>query len=277
MSARYLFILSVFYQLFSFHAFAQDSNDMRTTFPLQPQFAEGLPVRSVLIVMYRNGERVIADSTETERFQHAFGLRPGAAFRQSFADMAVSRIIREPDIKEAAYELYNMSYGDPVVLVVRVYFLDKGELKSIGGKKGMVVSKRSGDFPVLLETSRAKVSFLLNGGVGLFNDNNAFFSKGPEFTQGNPVATDPAVKGVRFWAESYIEPGLSAITKLGESKFYVYGAASALISARNTTDIYTSGGTVFADVERLYGGILAAGLGKQKKVNVDVIKDDLKL
>ena len=114
------------------------------------------------------------------------------------------------------------------------------------------------------------MSFILNGGVGLFNENNALFSKGAEFTKGNPVATMPAGKGVRFWGEAYLEPGVSVISQLGNSNTYLYGAGSVLISGRNSTDIYSEGSTIYAAFERLYGGILFARLGKNKQTNIDI-------
>jgi hypothetical protein len=111
--------------------------------------------------------------------------------------------------------------------------------------------------------------FIMNGGVGLFNEINPFFSKGTEFTQGNGVANDPANKGIRFWGEAYVEPGLAAITRLGKSKWYGFGAATVLASGRNTSDIYSKGPAGYFDWERLYAGLLAVGLGKNKNTNID--------
>ena len=125
------------------------------------------------------------------------------------------------------------------------------------------------DFPTISETSHSKLTMLLNGGAGIFNESNALFAKGPAFTQGNPIANNPAVEGVRFWGESYAELGLAGIWQLGKSNFYAYGAASVLLSARNTSDIYSNSSTIFADAERLYAGILAARLGKKKNISID--------
>lgn len=240
------------------------------SFPVQPSFGEGLPIRQIIIVLNKDDQQIIADSMETDAFHRAFQLRPGSVFRQSFADQAIEVINRQPDIASASYTLYNASYSDPLIMVVQVMFLKRGEQKKIDGKTGIFISKSKRDFSVLLQTERAQVSFIANGGIGLYNENNAFFSKGAEFTKGNPVATKPAGKGITFWGEAYLEPGISAITELGKSKIYAYGAASLLISGRNTTDIYSEGSTVFAAFERLYGGILFTGIGKKKDINVDI-------
>jgi hypothetical protein len=231
-------------------------------FPVQPQFAEGLPVKQVIIVMDKSGQKVLADSLETDAFYKAFQLKPGSIFRQAFADKAIQTINAQSFIKSSNYQLYNSSYSDPVIMVVNVVFLKQGEQKIVDGKKGLAVTGR--DFPLIYQSDKAQISFILNGGVGLFNENNA------QFTKGNPIATMPAGKGVRFWGEAYLEPGVSAISQLGSSNTYLYGAGSVLISGRNTTDIYTEGSTIYAAFERLYGGILFAKLGKNKQTNIDI-------
>ena len=235
-----------------------------------PQISEGIPVRAVIILLHKNGKQVVADSTETARFYTAFGIRPGAGFKQYFADIAVRKVKEQPEIKDAYYELYNTELSGPVIFVLQVYFLAPGELKTIDGKKGMTATRSFGDFPVIRETNRSKLMFLLNGGIGVFNEVNPFFGHGSEFTEGNIVATDPANEGVRFWGEAYIEPGIAGITQLGKRRIYGYGAASILASGRNTSDIYSGGATAYIAVERLYAGVMGVGLGKKKHTNFDI-------
>jgi hypothetical protein len=267
---RLLLLKSPFFVLIPLWISAQPISESKPSFPVQPQFAEGLSIESVIIILEKQNEKVIADSLESEAFYSAFQLRPGSVFRQSFADYAINRIIEQEFIKEVRYELFNTNYSSPVVLVVHVSYLKPGEHKIIEGKKGMVKTAALRDFPLIIETNRSQLSFLLNGGAGLFNENNAFFSKGAEFTQGNPIADNPAGKGERFWGEIFLEPGIAGISKIGKSKFFAYGAASVLISGRNTSDIYSNGSTIFIDFERLYAGILVAGLGKNKQTNIDI-------
>jgi hypothetical protein len=254
--------------------FAQDSTTMqqRVSPSVQtfPQISEGIPVRAVVILLHKQGRMIVADSAETKAFYDAFGIRPGAGFKQYFADLAIKKIIEQPDIRTATYELYNNELSGPVILVVHVYFLNPGEQKEIVDKKGMMQSGKGRDFPVIAESSKAKLMLILNGGVGIFNEVNAFFGQGPAFTKGNPVADDAAEKGVRFWGEAYIEPGIAGITKLGKSKWYGYGAATVLASGRNTSDIYSSGPAAYLDWERLYAGVLGVGLGKKKQTNLDI-------
>ncbi len=248
---------------------AQENGFENPGIRVSPESNEGIPISSVVIILHRNGKSLLTDSLETDAFYQAFDIRPGSAFKQLVTDMAINTIEKQTDIKSAKYEVYNSGPGSPVVIVIHVYFLSEGESKKIETKKGMFNTKSLKDFPVITETSYSKLAIVLNGGVGLFNESNGLFAKGPEFTLGNPVADDPAVNGVRFWGESYAELGLAGIWQLGNSKFYAYGSASALLSARNTSDLYSHGATIFLDAERLYAGVLGARLGKSKNINID--------
>ena len=267
---RYLLFIWLLFITLPVWLTAQISSETKPQFPVQSQFAEGLTIQSVIIILEKPNEKVIADSLETEAFFRAFQLRPGSVFRQSFADFAITRINEQSFVRNASYELFNSNFGSPVVMVVRVVYLKPDEHKTIDGKKGMTKTGAIRDFPLILETDRSQLRFLFNGGAGLFNENNSFFSKGEEFTKGNPVADNPAGKGVRFWGETLLEPGIAGITRLGNSKFYAYGSASVLFSARNTSDIYSEGHTIYADFERLYAGILMAGLGNKKQTNINL-------
>jgi hypothetical protein len=247
-----------------------DSSRMFQTIPMSAQQAEGLPVRSVIIVLHKAEGDLLADSVGVDNFYKAFGLRPGASYNQYFADLAVRTIADQPDINNADINIYAAEWSGPLVLVINVYYLKPGQSKSVGGKKGMTQTRSIRDFPNVIETSRAKLQLIFNGGIGLFNEVNALFSKGPEFTNGNPIATDPATKGVRFWSEAFLEPGIAGITQIGKSKLYAYGAASVLISGRNASDIYSYGPTTFVDIERAYAGLLGTRLGKNQHINFDI-------
>lgn len=234
---------------------------------ISPQFAEGVPITKVTIILKKDSLTIPTTDIENNKFYTAFGIRPGASFSRQIIEMSVKRIEQEPNIALVKYFVFNSEFNGPVELVFEVYFKNENITNTQG--KGIIKSGNVNDFPVLIETKKSKLTFLLNGAAGLFNENNAFFGQGELFTQGNPIATNPAGYGTRFWGESFIEPGIAGITKVGNKQTYVYGAISALISGRNTSDIYSQGATVFLDFERLYAGILWAGLSKKKDLNID--------
>ena len=250
----------------AFTAFGQQTQRVN------PQLARGNFINDVRIVLVQDSMQTRATQQELENFYNAFFIKPGTTFNPLITDLAISRIIKEDVVKNAYYELYDAETGSgtvsrPLSIIIYVEMLAAKE-ESVS-EKGMLVSKEFSDFPLLYESPQSQLKFLVNGGVGLYNDENAFFGQGTAFTQGNPIADNPAGKGNRFWLESFVEPGFSAISKFGKSNIYWYAEASALVSGRNTDDIYASGSTAYIGVERLYGGFLATGLGNQKNITIN--------
>jgi len=237
---------------------------------VNPISVEGAPIRSVVILLEKEGKEYVADTVETGAFYKAFGLKPGALFKPDFADLAIQVILKQPEIKEAYYRVYNSEIAGPVTMVVHATFLGPGELKTVDGRKGMSVAGGMKAFPLILQTENSKLTFIFNGAVGSYNEVNGLFAQGAAFTQGNPIATNPAGEGTRYWSEAYIEPGIAGITRLGKSKLYPYGSISYLISGRNTSDIYSDGGATYGAFERLYGGFLLPKLGKNQNLNIEV-------
>lgn len=228
-----------------------------------PNNVEGSPIRSVVILLEKDGKEYLADSLEIQAFYDAFNIKPGSVFRQFSVDLAISVFLKQEEIKSASYKVYTPEISGPVVLVIRSSFWSEGEKKEKETKKSL-------PFPTLIETERSKLTLILNGAVGIYHDQNAFFSKGAEFTQGNPVATNPAGRGPRFWGETFLEPGIAGITQLGKSKIYPYGAVTFLLSGRNSSDIYSEGTAFKGTVERLYGGVLLPQLGKNQQLHIDL-------
>ena len=254
-------IYILFFLTYLSHSFSQSLTQ------INPQLAEGIPIAKVTILLKKGNQLIPTTEAETNAFYTAFGIRPGALFNKQVVEMSMKRIEQEPTIAKVSYAAFNSEFNGPVDLVFEVNFKD--ETYTTPTEKGMIANRTFSDFPVLIETSTSKLTLLLNGATGLFNETNAFFGQGELFTQGNPIATNPAGKGTRFWGEAFIEPGIAGITKIGKKQNYVYGSVSALISGRNTSDIYSEGSTVFVDFERLYAGILFTGLTKSKDLNID--------
>ncbi len=236
------------------------------------EFARGNFINEVRILLIENELQTVATAEELKDFYNAFFIKPGTTFNPLITDLAMNRIKAETNVANIHYELFEAETGSGTVnrpLSVIVYVTLKSELEKESREKGIVTSNGFKDFSVLYESGQSQFKLFLNGGAGLYNDVNALFGKGPEFTQGNPIADDAAGSETRFWGETFVEPGISGISKLGNSNVYAYGEASVLASARNTTDIYSSGSTAYIAFERLYGGLLIAGLGNQKNITIN--------
>lgn len=234
---------------------------------INPQLAEGVPISKVSILLIKNKAIIPTTDTELTNFYNAFGIRPGTTFQKQVVEMSIKRIEEEPEIASVNYSVFNAAFNGPVEIVFEINYISETSQKIT--QKGMLNTKSIKDFPVLSETANSKLTFILNGATGFFNEENAFFGQGVQFTQGNPVATNPAGKGTRFWGEAFLEPGIAGITRIGKKQNYIYGAVSVLTSGRNTSDIYSQGSTVFLDFERLYAGVLFTGLSKKKDLIID--------
>ena len=235
------------------------------------EFARGDFINDVRILILENTEQKIASSEDMIDFYNAFFIKPGTTFNPLITDLAMQRITAQDHVENAYYELYEAETGSGTLnrpLSVIVYVQLKTGLEEGVVETGILTANGMKDFPVIYQSNQSQFKFFLNGGLGLYNDVNALFSKGAELTQGNPIADKPADEDTRFWLETFVEPGVSGISKLGASNIYVYGEASVLASARNTTDIYSSGSAGYIAFERLYGGFLVTGVGKQNNITI---------
>lgn len=183
-----------------------------------PQESNGLPIKSVTILIEKEGRIMVADSVGSSRFYNTLNIYPGGVFNLNIANMAMKRLDMEPGIKEASYRLYAATQGAPLDMVVSVSLLPPDTHKSINGREGMVVTRSPRDFPLIFENDKSEVTLIMNGAVGLFDDKNGFFGHGKVLNEGNPIATDPEGMGTRFWGEVFVEPGLAGIVELGRSR-----------------------------------------------------------
>ncbi len=238
---------------------------------VNPQFANGNFIEDVQIEILDASSRVGVGEQDMQDFYNAFFIKPGTTFNPLITDLAIARIKEEPNVTNAYYLLYESVNGSGTIgrsLSLQI-FVELTETTEKEKKVKGIFSKERGDFPLLYESGQSQFKFLVNGGVGLYNDENALFAKGEAFTQGNPIADAPAGDETRFWLEAFVEPGVSGISKLGSSNIYWYGEASVLASARNTSDIYSSGRAGHIAFERLYTGFLMTGLGKNSNITIN--------
>lgn len=236
------------------------------------EFGRGDFINDVRIILVEDTTTTDATPEEMADFYNAFFIKPGTTFNPLIADLAMSRIAIEPNVERVYYELYEATTGSGTInrpLSIQIYVILKKERQTDLSAKGILASRNIADLPTLYESKRSQFMVFANGGIGLYNEVNALFGQGASFAETNPIADNPSGEETRFWLESYVEPGLSGITELGRSNIYWYGEVSALASGRNTDDIYSSGSTIFLDVERLYSGFLAAGLGQKKNMVIN--------
>jgi hypothetical protein len=109
-------------------------------------------------------------------------------------------------------------------------------------------------FPVIHQDDRTKLTFILSAGAGVYSDIDSWFGRPELFNEFNPLAGNlPGSETA--WGEGYLEVGIGGATRLGDSDFYVFGAASGLSSFSGGQDIFTDANRNFLHPEKGYGGL----------------------
>ena len=238
-------------------AFTAAATDVSSTgIEIQPEIADGLPIELVYVHLERSTGDPEQDEGLKQQVAEAFGIRQGGVFRPVVAGFGLNRVRQLAAVGSAEMRLYRGVASGQVAVAILVS--PRQEAPGVPeGARGMTVTGNWGDFPVLLENDRAKLVFILNGGVGLFSDTDPWFGGyGQAFNGGNPTAEDPAGAGTTTWIEGYIEPGIGGISQIGDSPVYPYGAVSYLVSGTAGHDIYNSESRTYGDFEKLYAGLI---------------------
>jgi len=234
---------------------------------IPPVQAEGLPIQLVEVYVIEDGVTRILKDGEYESFLTYFNLKNKGVFHPLDYKQTKKLILAREEVLDATYKTFNDAFYGP--LTVR-WYITAGEIQEEQKTKGLISTGKWSDLPMLYEDERSELTFILNGGLGAFLDYNGFFGEGAAFTQGNPIADQPADFGATYWTEAYLEPGIGGISALGNTDIYIYGALSAMFTTRIGNDIFSSGSTVFADFERAYAGFLVPRLGKNDNGKLDI-------
>lgn len=223
---------------------------------IQAEFAEGLPIGLVYIHLEKSTGDPEQDKTLKTQVTDALAVSKGDTFRQILVDNGLKRVRQHTSIQSAQLKLYNTVPSGQVAIAILVNPLI--EAAGVTPKaEGMLATGDINYFPTLFENDRSKLTLILNGGAGIFSDNDPWFGGYSQAFNGtNPTAEDPAGPGTTTWLEGYIEPGLGGISRLFDSPLYAYGAVSYLLSGSNGQDIYNSGTRGYGDFEKLYAGLL---------------------
>jgi hypothetical protein len=234
---------------------------------IPPVQAEGLPIQLVEIYVIEDGVTRILKEKEYEDFIDYFHLKNKGPFHPLDYKQTKKLMLAREEVVGATYKTFNDAFYGP--LTIR-WYITVGTGDEGTKTKGLMASGDWKELPLLYEDEQSELTFIFNGGLGAFLDNNGFFGEGAAFTQGNPIADKPADFGATYWTEAYLEPGVGGISELGSTDIYVYGALSAMFTTRIGNDLFSSGSTVFADFERAYAGILVPRLGKNNIGKLDI-------
>jgi hypothetical protein len=248
--------------------------------PLLPDLAEGLPIGLVYVHLETSTGDPARDNDLIQLVLREAGqasVSEGGRFNRFFAELAVKRIGGVSGVEAVRYGVYQADKA--VDRTVVVFFVKPlaGREGSKGKHAGMLPSGDYRDFPLIYESERAKLTFILNGGIGGYSDTNPFFGHSDIFLANNPIANNPAGRSTTALMEAYVEPGIGGIAQLGNSPLYPYGALTYMTTWSSGQDIYTSGSRTWGDVEKAYLGFIYDLPGKRNVLNVSYGKQDYQL
>lgn len=223
-------------------------------FLLNPALVNGERISRVQVYL----ENPTGDAARNQQLQQqigeAFALRAGDSFNPLFADAGLQRVEQLSLVESAQYALYEVQVPGEVVVVLSVRLAS--ETVTRPRETGIFVTGDLRQFPNLYTSDRATAVAVLRGGLSSFTSGNTWFGEGALFTQGNPLARDPAGSGTYSWIDGYLEFGVAGITQVGTIPLYVYGSVTNLVSTTLQPDLFESDNRFFSKIEDLYGGFV---------------------
>lgn len=239
-----------------------------------PSLNEGVGIDRVFIYLRNPTGDSAKNLVLEQQIADAFGLRAGGEFSSLFAGAGLNRVQQLPFVKTAEYRLYEANRPGRVIIAVLVTLqLEPPKPPEVTKKpRGIFANGDLAQFPTLYEDDRSLFKLILNSGVGVFSDTNAWFGSTQDFVKG-----DYQPRGTVTWPEFYIEPGVAGITQIGQIPLYVYGAFSYLQSATLAPDIFRSDTRFYGAVEKLYGGLLFAEKGAPVSFNISAGRQNFQL
>ena len=177
--------------------------------PPPPSDINGLPLALVFFNLRGTSGITGGDTVARAKIGKAFGVQAGMPFNGQAAGAGLQRVRALDFVKSAAYALYESDRAGHVVLALTV---EPGPKDGAAGANGMLTGQW-GDFPVLYQDERTFVRFLLDGGLGSYNEFNPWFGNAAAFTGRRPIALDPAEGDSASRGELSMEYALSAITQ----------------------------------------------------------------
>lgn len=223
-------------------------------FLLNPALLDGERISEIQIYL----ENPPADSDRSQQIQQqiaqAFTLRAGDSYSQLFLNAGLQRVEQLAFVETAQAALYEVQIPGEVVVVLAVRLTD--EAVSSPSETGILVTGNWQEFPNLYTSDRATAVAILRGSFSNFSSNNSWFGNAPLFTQGNPLAPDPARAGTYSWLDGYLELGFAGITQIDTLPLYVYGSITDIVSTTLQPDLFQSNDRIFNGIEDLYGGFV---------------------
>ena len=248
-------------------AAASRGSDPSAASRISPEQAAGARVYRVYVHLVNPTSEEARDHALRVAISEAFGVRPGAAFDRFVADGALSRVREVEGVAAVEYRTY-LAPSDGQVWVALIATLGAEAAAPAQPTAGGDLGRHFR----FLQAPGAQLQLILNGGVGMFMDQGAWFGVPSAFRAASYAPADPT-----FWPEAYLEPGLGGIARMWGTDAYLYGAVSYLLSSRLASDVFQDETTFHGGFEKGYVGLLFARKGRPERLDVSVGRRDFDL
>jgi hypothetical protein len=180
----------------------------------------------------------------------AAGALLGRAYRPVLVDTALGFLVSEGTVRAATHRPAFEGARGALGIVVS---LDVSDAPAPEARPPLPEAR----FPRIYKDDRSELTFIVSGGGGVYSDSNPWFGQPELFNEFSPVA-GRLPGDETTWTEAYVELGLGGATRVAESDFYVYGAASGLFSMSRGQDIYRDDDRNELHPDKGYVGLLYA-------------------
>lgn len=228
--------------------------------------AEGQTIEQVYVHLRNPSADAGRDEELRARIAAAFGIRPGSAFQQVLAEVALAEVRALAEVAGVELRLYSVSGGGEVALAL---LITRGEERApappAATATGAFATQRLGELPKLWQDDRSLLRLIVNPALGAYIDRDPWLGNPGAFVGLPDQSRQPAV------VEGGLELGLGGVTRLGSTNAYLYGAASYVGSATLGRDVFSDDSRrTHVELEDLYAGLLVAERGSRRRFQLSV-------
>lgn len=211
------------------------------------QAATGQAISNIEVEIATSSGDPARDEAALSAARAATGALVGRAYRAVLVDTTLAPLVRSGTVRAASHRAVYDGARDTLGVVVSL------ELAPGPTPEAAPVPR----FPLIYQDDRTELTFILSTGGGVYSDINPWFGVPELFNEFNPLAGRlPGSEAT--WGEAYLEFGIGGATRIGDSDFYAFGAASGLFSLSRGQDIFTDVNRDFLHPEKGYAGVLYA-------------------
>ena len=212
--------------------------------------AVGQTISRVDVEVARSSGDPARDDEAESAARAAAGALLGRAYRPVLVDTALGVLVSEGTVRAATHRpAFDGARGTLGIVVS----LDVSDASAPEARPVLPETR----FPRIYKDDRSELTFIVSGGAGVYSDSNPWFGQPELFNEFSPVAGRLPGDGTT-WSEAYVELGIGGATRVAESDFYIYGAASGLLSISRGKDIYRDDDRNELHPDKGYVGLLYA-------------------